>query len=128
MERSDESKISLEFLPVPEHIKTLLMDLELLSRIKDKKISIKRKEFVEKSFYGTFKRFITREDRFKTLEGIDHIISNAIAAVTQYPDYKEIIMKYLQKAKVGMKNLFTIYDTDEGFKGKLTIIIELIPK
>lgn len=112
---------------IPNSIKTLLSSLEFISMIeKGQKPCFGDMTFVSStSWFGSWKRLTTGENRKNLLFELSEIIDQAALALEEFQStlYLPIILENLGKAKIGIENLIQTYYDNPNTVSKLRIFI-----
>jgi hypothetical protein len=115
---------------IPASLKDLLVKLDILSMIEaNKKLNISNLTFIDKnSWWGTFYRAITGENRKYVMMYINQVINQAVEAIAEYQEteFCAIIVNALASAKIGINNLSTTYHSDPNIIAQINVCVSNI--
>lgn len=123
-----ENKLECKNKIIPEPLKKILIDLDVIAQIKkNHKINIKSKDYADAtSWIDAFWRMYYREDKNSSLTHIEKTIETAIKMIENYPEFKGVIIEYLNKAKDGINIQREVYQTKPNIIASLDILMKNI--
>lgn len=112
---------------IPPPLTDLLVKLKILSMVESgKKINVSNFTFTESSsWWGSFQRTLSGENRKGLMTHLNQIIDQAITAIAEYKDteFCALIVNQLSQAKIGIVNLCTTYKDDPGVVARINVCI-----
>jgi hypothetical protein len=115
---------------IPATLNDLLVKLNILSMIeRGKKINMGTMTFIDSSsWWGSFTRGLAGEGRKSLMVHLNQIIQQAITAISEYQatEFCKLIVNALAKAKIGIINLATTYQSDPNIVAQINVCVDNI--